>query len=875
MTLQRTWPWWCAVLALSFSCGPAGSLSGTVTVGGGSSADLPVYVYGPASSVTVTKDDGSFSVAGLPDGRYVVRVVVKGAEVEDQSTGATIKNGKTDGNVALSFKFSVGKVTGKVVLADGSDPSTLTVTLQGAISRAVRAGGDGTFSFDGVPAGAYIAAVEAPDTREGRVGVGVGVQTGSVDVGELRLTPVGRLAGTVNANNMPVAGATVLVAGSSLVATTDAMGKFSLAGIPTGSATIVARTTAPPRVVSQSVMVMRGTNADLTLSLMEETRRGTVTGTVTFVGQQSPRIISVTVPGTAATATPAGNGAYTLQVPEGDWDIVATAPSYPKKVIGHVHVIQGQTTTLPGEVLSWYEPIWEDTQSLTSIGVSAVATAPSTWVLIRVNDGTGFRTLLINRGTKEVRLLAAGPLAASGFSSGSKYLYFVLAGQVFTYEIASAELKAWDTGTDPSFNYAVFSSDESKLFVSRYTGTPATPGSFLERIDLVAGTTTRFPTTGVVPNVSYQTSDRHFLLSATGDVTMVTPTTETPTVFTQVTTLMDAFLNGSPVAMALTACGGAPVTCSLKILPNNATAAVSVVGAAGTFGNALSSFGGTGDWPWVQNATGYDIIRAMDGQAYPLLTGSSAPVYNQTATRFAYHTTVAAVTALREDVFPPSQNPSPLVQVTAPTAFTGQPVYITPTRLIDTDLNTTATAVTRRIHDIRSGLLTTENDLPTTGPTAGMYGLQGSMVAWPSVGTGKWKVIIADKSTLAIDVGATTTLHGPATLRARPWTANVPAPEVGVISFDGATGYTIDAQQQVKRSSAGSAVAALGAERLTTNEVWYAVRPFGPGALVLFSNDQVIDVNDPAMTLFTTTNNTVDRTYFAANDRQLSMAWLR
>ena len=60
---------WLLGAVLLTACGPAGVLSGKVTVEGGSAGGIAVIVYGPQSGATVTGDDGAFSIGSLPDGK--------------------------------------------------------------------------------------------------------------------------------------------------------------------------------------------------------------------------------------------------------------------------------------------------------------------------------------------------------------------------------------------------------------------------------------------------------------------------------------------------------------------------------------------------------------------------------------------------------------------------------------------------------------------------------------------------------------------------------------------------------------------------------------------------------------------------------------
>ncbi|HEY1088077.1 MAG TPA: carboxypeptidase-like regulatory domain-containing protein, partial [Archangium sp.] len=130
--------WWVSALALLSACGPAGTISGRVTVEGGSPGGHAVIIYGPQSAATVTGDDGTFSFSGLPDGKYVVSSSVATADVPDQRVATTITNGTANPEPVLTFRASTAKVSGRVVMADGSGAENLTVIATGPETRGAR-----------------------------------------------------------------------------------------------------------------------------------------------------------------------------------------------------------------------------------------------------------------------------------------------------------------------------------------------------------------------------------------------------------------------------------------------------------------------------------------------------------------------------------------------------------------------------------------------------------------------------------------------------------------------------------------------------------------------------------------------------------------
>jgi hypothetical protein len=812
-----------------------GKIVGRVTVENGAASGITVFIAGPQSSVATTGADGSFTSGELPDGQYAVRAMVRGAAVEEVTALAKLTAGKLDAEPVLAFALPpVTTVTGKVAFSDASDAGSLTVSLTGEVSRATRTDGAGTFTFAGVPAGAYIAAVEAPDTREGRVGLGVAVSGATQDVGELRLTPVGRVGGVVTASSMPVSGATVVVSGSGLSATTNAAGRFEFVQVPTGDVTVVARTSSPSRAGSVTQRLARGANMDVAITLTDDARTGTVSGVVTFTGPQSPTIITVSATGTTATTSVGVNGAFSLTVPAGTVEVVATAPMHPRQVLGQVVVGSGQTVTLPGAVLSWYSPLWSSGNwPISSVNVSAVS-ATQPWVLLASNDNQTTRNLLVNTVTRDVRLVALGTVNAPVFSSAAKYLAFGFAGQVMTYEIATGQLRSRGV----SGNSFDFSTDETVLFIERST--------FLERITLSTSMSARFPSIGTSNAIVRHTADRWLVRESTSsDVQLVEPTQVTPSLF-----MNAAVLTGFPTPMALTQCG--PSTCTLRVVAPAAQVSRVVVGAFPQTGTLTGI--GTGDFAIVANLATMTqfVVRTSDGALYPLPSGASQFAFSPSGTRFAYLTGNGFTGfALREDTLPPTTG----TPASIATGFTIPFAYFSPTRLVAVE-QTGA----RRIIDVRNGTVTVDTDALSSPATVFTPGL----VVWPVSSTSKWKAIVGDKAPIEIDLSPTAT--SVQSLTARP---GEPATEYGAVSFDAASAWVIDGRQLTARRVIVGQTSGSSAERSGMNEV-YSVLRGGISGLVMFSNDQVFERLEPRFIAFGVTSALAggERVYFAIDNTQ-------
>lgn len=814
-----------------------GRVVGRVTVENGSAAGVNVFVHGPQSTVAVTMADGSFESVELPDGRYVVRAVVRGAEVEELTASTRLTAGRLESEPVLTFRFpATSTVTGRVTFADGSDASNLTVTLVGNDTRAARTGAMGAFSFAGLSPGAAVVSVEAQDTREGRVSLGVAVSGAMVDVGELRLTPVARVGGTVTFNSAPVSGAEVFVAGTGLAALTNAMGRFELGQVPVGDVTLVARATGPSRSGSATQRLVRGGNMDVALTLTEERRVGTVAGVVTFSGPQSPTLISVSAPGTTATSAVAANGAWSLTLPVGDWDVVATAPFHPRQVLGRVAVVENQTTRLPGAVLSFFEPLWDSGTTLT--GISSLSFAPQgPWFVLLAQDSSHMRTVLFNPRTRDVRVLAIGLATSMRVSTTGRHVAFVLSGQVMSYEVATGQLRTW--GTSSGLAQLAFSSDESVLFLHR-------PNA-LERVTLATGVVARFPQTGDALSVSAHSFDRWLVREMSNDVQLVEPAMVTPQLFTNVTAMYSF-----PTPLALVNCAA---SCTLQVVAPTARVANPVAGAWPTSVTPLSS---PGEFPIVQNpSTGqYLLLRAADGTSYPLAPNPSGFVFNSTGTRFAYTSNIIGVVSLREDALPPSPGTTPVAQ--SASGFTY--AYSTPARLLAWDFG-------RRFIDVRSGAATIDASIAAVPANAR---LSGAAITWPSSVSMKWKAIVGDRAAVDLDVPATST---PISGGSR---STGPVPDIAAFAFDAASSWIVDGRQGSARRNMSGRVLSLS--RDGTNETGVIARN-GPAAVLLLETEQVLEHQEPrAGALAVTTFANTDMTVWVGTDeasRVVSVAWLR
>lgn len=826
---------WLLGAVLLTACGPAGVLSGKVTVEGGSAGGIAVIVYGPQSGATVTGDDGAFSIGNLPDGKYVVRATLRNADVEEVNATTTITNGKASPEPVLAFRSSTAKVTGRVVMADGSGAEQITVTATGPETRGVRTSAGGAFSFEGLKTGAYVISVEGTDTLEGRVGVGVNA-SGTIDAGELRLTPVGRFGGSVVFGTTPVEGAPVVVTGTSSAAVTDAMGRFTLVNVPTGMQAVQVRVGTAPFFRSGTVMVTvaRGANADVPIVITDDApKTGTVTGTVTFRGPRTPRDITISAPGSGVTATPQFNGAYSLALPVGSWDVMATAPQHPQKLLGRVTVTEGQSQAVPGVELSWFRPIWRSSSNISppSPAVIGVVNDNVPWSLLTFFDSVQ-RLALVNSTTYDFRILAIGNVDYTRISKAGKYVAWSAGMTVFVYEIGTATISTFVT---PAPVLGVeFSSDESALFIRRESlPTPVGVGT-LTRIKFATPNAPEiFPATGGATDIQLTNADRWFVRDSTNAIRLVTPSIDVPSVFTQVTSF-----GAQPTAWALTNCNIA--TCEFWVLsPTSIGTAVrdTSVNPLGLNVFQSGAVQSRGAYPcFTQPATASAFcVKSADGTHYPLAAVPNTFRLNEAGDRVLW--TFTGNTVLREEAMPPQASTTNLA-TTAVTWVTG---WMSPTRAFAYE----SSGNPRSLRLIAAGMNTTDNDI---GPQIIL--VRPPLLVFPQSSTSQWRAYVGNGAVRQLPVPTSTALVGVAVRGLG--TGPTAVTKFAALTFgDTSSGfYVLDENMPaLKQTFTGFAVGA--AYRSGAIEYFFVNRIGAQAGFHVFNTSSLLECLEPAVAITT------------------------
>lgn len=814
-----------AAVCAALSACSSGGINGRVTVAGGSASGIAVFAYGPTSGAAVTGSDGAFTLTGLDDGDYVLRAAVSGTDEGEQSAAVTVKGGKPSGDVTLAFHFSSGTLTGHVTFSDGSDATGLSVIASGPETKSATTEAGGAFTLSNLKSGAYIVSVEAPNTREGRVSIGA-VASGSVDVGELRLTPVGRLTGTVTYNATAAAGVAVTVPGTSVSSVTDATGAFELINVPTGARTVLARTGESPfwRSASADVTVARGDNAAVDLALSDDApKTGTVNGVVTFFTFNDPANITVTAEGSGVSAPVGPSGAFSLSVPVGSWDIVATAPSHPRLVLDHVVVHDGETITLTGRRLSWYQKVWTIDGIITSVGSPGATQATTSLSLLTVETMTPSpvtRLALLDVESGDLRFLSTGGFGSATLSSNGKYAAWNVGSAIYLYTVATGAMTTFWSLND--VNGLAISEDETTLFA------PDSSNGLVRIPISTPAAMQRFPADGGAGNV-FRVENGRWYSFATGSfpdlVTQVTTTTAR-TVFGMpigYTPLFASYFDdgGTSALTAVPPDGGAPVLVGEWASPNT-----------------FSLRGGSASVPcFTTNVAPREglCVKMADGSKVALPDDINGFATNEPRTRIAFSTAPGdgGVRGFYESALPPTA-PVPAIDTSTVGWNLG---WMTPTRVVAVEAGQ---ADARKLRFVTNG---TAAAVDTDTADGGAY-ILGPEVLTGQKSTGNWRMAVGDAPfrSIPLPIGVL-----PSNYAAR---TGSPVTKYGAIGFGGPQQpvFVVDENAVMVRSlGAGYATSAF---RSGSAELMYGIHT-GFSASYLpydFQHQMWIDYQDDVVT---------------------------
>ncbi|HWE00956.1 MAG TPA: carboxypeptidase regulatory-like domain-containing protein [Tepidisphaeraceae bacterium] len=343
----------------------AASLTGRVTDAGGNPIVGASVLVAPSPSATAgasftatTNASGQYTIPSLPVGNYTVRAEAAGYVASTSAPFTVGAGSNTAPTLVLTMAVSV---TGTVTDANGvvlagvsvallSSAAGSTSVLQYATTSAT-----GQYTFPNVAAGSYVVR-GSKDGYMMATSAPFAAAPGSNTAPTLKLTQIvtGSVSGLItDTSGNPIANATVALTlsvspntSSSLTATTDSSGHYTLATVPAGTYVVRAQATGYTAASSASFTVAQGSNTAPTVQLAQRT---TLTGTVT-TGGGTPlagakvSIFSASSPGTTplATFTTTSIGQYsTDSLPPGSYIVMATAAGYNSATSAAFTVIAG------------------------------------------------------------------------------------------------------------------------------------------------------------------------------------------------------------------------------------------------------------------------------------------------------------------------------------------------------------------------------------------------------------------------------------------------------------------------------------------------------------------------------------------------------
>ncbi|HEY5948511.1 MAG TPA: carboxypeptidase-like regulatory domain-containing protein, partial [Kofleriaceae bacterium] len=382
----------------------------------------------------LTDSAGRFTLVGLAKGNYMVYAsrsqnASRGRFMANPDGGTAADTGTKDLKLVLQPE---GGVKGKVQLADGSTPALFTVQV--GFAQQSFTGSDG-FLIDALPPKKYEVSVRGP-TFQTRV-IEIDVPPGKIaDAGTITVQKGRTLAGTVVADGQPVAGATVYAGrqifgnGTSNAAgfgpmgqgvkqdTTDAAGKFAIAGFNAGDLAIVADHPDVGRSKAIRVPTNLPGQSELVLELQ---KYGSIKGVLRVGGKPAEGVLvscqSTTTPGAIYGVASGPDGVYRYdRLAPDTYKISATVGMpmmgmkfYSKEIV----VPPGKTVTLdltadPGNVTLDVQAVARTgklgvanvflatgtvtARTATDLGLKMAAAGPSSaqWVIVRNGEPARF-----------------------------------------------------------------------------------------------------------------------------------------------------------------------------------------------------------------------------------------------------------------------------------------------------------------------------------------------------------------------------------------------------------------------------------------------------------------------------------------------------
>jgi len=399
------------------------AISGKVVLTGATDASgVVVTAVGPSTGSAQTAADGTFKIASLAPGNYLVSADVSDSLERTQSTYLAVV---TDA-VASTLTFTlVGTLSGTAQRTGSSDPSNIFIRVLGTDLGAVTDSA-GNYQISGVQLGA--ATVSASATGFLTATANITAARGNTTVPALTLAPVAAA---------PTATLTVNVAGAGLVSSSPAgigCSSSCQASFPVGTNAILTATPAAGYTFTSwsissclqpfcSVALAQDTTVTATFT-PTAVATGTIRGSVILNGVSDASGVLVTASGNGASgsALTAVDGTYSIDsLPPGNYSVTAAVSDSVEKTAGTEVSLTANSALASPLSFTIIGSIVGTAQKAAAADNSNISIAVLGTDLSAVTDSGGnYRIDGVRLGAISVGASAAGYLSASATATAAR-----------------------------------------------------------------------------------------------------------------------------------------------------------------------------------------------------------------------------------------------------------------------------------------------------------------------------------------------------------------------------------------------------------------------------------------------------------------------
>ena len=332
---------------------PTGTVSGIVTDSATNSSISGATVF-IGSLSTSTSATGSYTIANVPIGSNSISV--SAAEYNTAVQTVTVNAGQNTVNISLTPVPATSN--GYTIFGIITDSATsvgiqgITGTISTDPVRVFTTEFGGTFNISDVPAGTYTISAVGTNYNEGTTTVTVPAgQTIPLSLTPVVVTSTGTVSGIVtdSATNSLISGATVSIVGTSLNASTDSAGGYTILQVPVGTHSL-AITSSGYTGGSGSVTVTADTTSTMNFSLTPVSMPGETNRVIGVVLDSSTgnMVSGATLTlSNNVTVTTQSSGAFQFSnVPVGSYALTVNAQGYNEYTDSDVEVDVGIPTSL-------------------------------------------------------------------------------------------------------------------------------------------------------------------------------------------------------------------------------------------------------------------------------------------------------------------------------------------------------------------------------------------------------------------------------------------------------------------------------------------------------------------------------------------------